>query len=235
MNSAKIEEKLEIFSFCGWREFFSGKGETWEKFSHEVWKMFLIRGNLKQGDCIIGFGDGRHPPKLMMHSPVSDYFPYFHNISESGKMSLLSPKDVCFIQKNFWRDLFYSVDFSRWLNFEFPSMFPKRYISPCTCRGVHPSESMMHPLCFRLFPPISEKFSDAVGNLSCLTFSQQIFSISIRQNFWRLFLVVDWKFWISPCLRKLVHFPFIQEIIIFLFLFQISPYRTVQFCYKINM
>jgi len=50
------------------------------------------------------------------------------------------------------------------------------------CRGVHPSEAMMHIcLCFR-FPPIFDKFSDCGKFPKCYLFPK-IFPIFIRQNF----------------------------------------------------
>ena len=48
------------------------------------------------------------------------------------------------------------------------------------------------------FLPISEKFVRLPGKFSQCYLLPKFFSIFIRQNFWWLFLVIDYKFWIPP-------------------------------------
>ena len=67
------------------------------------------------------------------------------------------------------------------------------------CRGVHPSEAMMHIcLCLR-FPPIFDKFSDSVENFRNVTFSRKYFRFSSGKISDDLFFVIDQKCRIFPC------------------------------------
>ena len=93
-------------------------------------------------------------------------------------------------------------------------------------RGVHPpwGNDAFSP-CFR-FPSVSENIFGLRGKFSQSYVFRKNFSIFIRQNFWRPFLVIDHKFWMSPLFYSLFQHicsP-ISEIFSFPLLFQISPW-----------
>ena len=85
--------------------------------------------------------------------------------------------------------------------------------------SILPEATMHFPLF--LIPPISENLSDSVENYPNFTFSRKIFRFSSAKISDDLFLVVDYKFLISP-LFSLFHYQF-RENYYFPLLLQISP------------
>src|SRR6218665_675395 len=62
------------------------------------------------------------------------------------------------------------------------------------CRGVHPSEAMMHfPPCFS-FPQFQKTFSHSVENFPNFTFSEKLFDLHPPNFLMTFCLVTDHKF-----------------------------------------
>jgi len=97
------------------------------------------------------------------------------------------------------------------------------------CRGVHPLRQWLSSPCFR-FPPISEK-NFRLENFPNFTFSQEMFSIFIRQNF-KIFLMTffskNCEF--PPYLPDFL--PWFSKIYVYLtyFVFFVSPSLCITQC-----
>ena len=92
-------------------------------------------------------------------------------------------------------------------------------------RGIHPSLRQWYTPPVSDFPLFPKEFSDSVENFPNFTFSQKCFSISSAKISDELFLIIDYKFWISPSIFAFsLHFPSISGKLLFPPTFANSPW-----------
>src|SRR6218665_204166 len=99
-------------------------------------------------------------------------------------------------------------------------------------RGVHPSETIMHPPCLTFLPPVSEKFSDSVENFQNVTFSRIFFRFSSAKVFDDFFSHqpqisnVPPYFRYFKCINAFIHFPTISTELFF------NPTFLISLCFR---
>jgi len=95
-----------------------------------------------------------------------------------------------------------------------PGILQYQLLTP-QCRGIHPSEALMHYLRVSNFPLFPRKFSDSVENFFNFTFSQDIFLFSSDKISYDFFSSLTKNFEFPPIFAVSVHFPPISGKLLF--------------------